>query len=54
MNCFKLDIFEEFIFFNFQARMRGKKLAKKYNIDCFGYTVNLEFKLNFDEEDAQK
>ena len=32
MNCFKLDIFVEFIFFNFQARIpgeRGKKLAKK-------------------------
>jgi len=30
----------------------GKKLSKKYNIDYFGYAVNLEFKfkLNFDED----
>jgi len=33
--------------------LRGlQKMAKKYNIDYFGYAVNLEFifKLNFDEE----
>ena len=34
----------------------GKKLSKKYNIDYFGYAVNLEFKfkLNFDEEGGSK
>ena len=36
------------IYFNFQARMmggrRGKNWPKKYNIDYFGYAVNLEFK----------
>ncbi len=37
-------------FFNFQARMLGGGGAKKYNIDYFGYAVNLgfKFKLNFD------
>ncbi len=47
------------IFFNFQARMlggSGKKLAKKYNIDYFGYAVSFEFKfkLNFDQKRGQK
>ena len=47
------------IFFNFQARMlggSGKKLAKKYNIDYFGYAVSFEFKfkLNFDQERGSK
>jgi len=47
------------IFFNFQARMLGeggKNCPKKYNIDYFGYAVNLEFKLklNFDEVKNRK
>jgi hypothetical protein len=35
---------------------RGKKLSKKYNINYFGYAVNLEFKfkLNFDQERGSK
>ena len=39
-------------FFIFQVRRWGKKLAKKYNIDYFGYAVNLEFKfkLSFNED----
>jgi hypothetical protein len=34
----------------------AKNWPKKYNIDYFGYAVNLEFKfkLNFDEEGDQK
>ena len=33
-----------------------KNCPKKYNIDYFGYTVNLEFKfkLNFDQERGSK
>ncbi len=47
-------------FFKFQARMLGgggaKNWPKKYNIDYFGYAVNLEFKfkLNFDQERGPK
>jgi hypothetical protein len=34
----------------------GKKLSKKYDIDYFGYAINLEFKfkLNFDQERGSK
>jgi len=34
----------------------AKNCPKKYNIDYFGYTANLEvkFKLNFDEERGSK
>ncbi len=34
---------------------RAKNWPKKYNIDYFGYAVNLEFKfkLNFDEDGAK-
>jgi hypothetical protein len=49
----KSEIINGVIFFNFQARMLGaKSWPKTYNIDYFGYAVNLEFKfkLNFDEE----
>ena len=46
------------IFFKFLARMGGgaKNCPKKYNIDYFGYAVNLEFKfkLNFDQEGGSK
>ena len=52
----ELTICHGVIFFNFQAHMLGgggaKNCPKKYNIDYFGYAVNLEFKfkLNFDPE----
>ena len=38
---------------SWQKKLIGKK---KYNIDYFGYAVNLEskFKLNFDEEENRK
>ena len=52
----KISVFTRGYFFNFQARMLGENWPKKYNIDYFGYAVNLEFKfkLNFDEEGGQK